>query len=145
MFSQLSKVDHVVEPSCRLKERENRDYTFLARGCTTFPVRGLIFWPIYASIIDNYPEKSIHNTLEPSNRVAKRASYWLSKGHSNPVVPETLIYQLAGDLCVISEINIQPFHGIYTSSFSHEASSLVGSHFNVVPPRFFDFLRVGVT
>ncbi|XP_031261383.1 F-box protein At4g00755 [Pistacia vera] len=129
MFPQLSKVDHVVEPSCRLKEpaegesenfvkgqsseSENRVYTFLARGCTSFPVRGLIFEPIYASSTDNYPEESIHNTLEPSDRVARRASYWSSKGHSNPAVPETLIYKLVGDLCVISEINIQPFKAYF--------------------------------
>ncbi|KAJ0038806.1 hypothetical protein Pint_23089 [Pistacia integerrima] len=94
-------------------ESENRVYTFLAQGCTSFPVRGLIFEQIYASSTDNYPEESIHNTLEPRDRVARRASYWSSKGHSNPVVLETLIYKLARDLCVISEINMQPFHGIY--------------------------------
>ncbi|KAJ0113135.1 hypothetical protein Patl1_00363 [Pistacia atlantica] len=129
MFPQLSKVDHVVEPSCRLNEpaegesenfvkgqsleSENRVYAFLARGCTSFRVRGLIFEPIYASSTDNYPEESIHNTLAPSARVGRRASYWSSKGHSNPAVPETLIYKLVGDLCVISEINIQPFEAYF--------------------------------
>ncbi|XP_044501839.1 F-box protein At4g00755-like isoform X2 [Mangifera indica] len=129
MFPQLSKVDRVVEPSYSLKElaegasenfvegqsleSENRVYTFLARGCTSYPVRGLIFEPIYASSTDNYPEESIHNTLESRDRVRRTASYWSSKGHSNPVVPETLIYKLVGDLCVISEINIQPFQAYF--------------------------------
>ncbi|XP_044492463.1 F-box protein At4g00755-like isoform X2 [Mangifera indica] len=129
MFPQLSKVDHVVEPNSSLKEpaegasenfaeaqtleSENRVYTFLARAITSFPIRGLMLEPIYASSTDNYPEESIHNTLEPRDRVGRRASYWSSEGHSNPAVPETLIYKLAGDLCVIYEINIQPFEAYF--------------------------------
>lgn len=127
MFPQLSQVDHVVESTYGMKEsaevgssnfmewrsleREHRAYAFLARGCTTFPVRELILEPICASSTDNYPEESIHNTLEPRDRVARRASYWSSKGQSNPAVPETLLYKLAGDLCVINEVSIQPFQG----------------------------------
>ncbi|XP_035539455.1 F-box protein At4g00755-like isoform X2 [Juglans regia] len=36
-------------------------------------------------------------------------SYWSSKGQSNPAVPETLVYKLADDFCVITEINLRPF------------------------------------
>ncbi|KAJ4727022.1 F-box protein [Melia azedarach] len=129
MFPQLSQVDHVVESTYGMKEsaevgssnfmewrsleREHRAYAFLARGCTTFPVRELILEPICASSTDNYPEESIHNTLEPRDRVARRASYWSSKGQSNPAVPETLLYKLAGDLCVINEVSIQPFQAYF--------------------------------
>ncbi|XP_044492467.1 F-box protein At4g00755-like isoform X2 [Mangifera indica] len=124
MFPQLSKVDHVVEPNSSLKEAaegasenfadvqtlesEHRIYTFLGRAGTSFRIRGLILEPIYASSTDNYPRERLHNTLEPRD-----SSYWSSEGHSNPAVPETLIYKLAGDLCVISEINIQPFEAYF--------------------------------
>ena len=51
------------------------------------------------------------NTLDPRDRFALRASYWSSKGHKDPSVPETLIYKLKADFCVITEIYIQPFEG----------------------------------
>ncbi|KAL9435035.1 hypothetical protein AB3S75_021323 [Citrus x aurantiifolia] len=129
MFPQLSKVVHVVEQRYGTKEpaevgssnfmewqnleREHRAYAFLARGCTTFPIRDLISEPICASSTDNYPEESIDNTLEPRDVVAQRASYWSSKGNSNPAEPEMLLYKLMGDLCVITEVSIQPFEAYF--------------------------------
>ncbi|XP_004492681.1 F-box protein At4g00755-like [Cicer arietinum] len=41
--------------------------------------------------------------------IAGRFSYWSSNGQINPNVPETLTYQLGSQICVIKEINIQPF------------------------------------
>lgn len=128
MFPQLSKVVRVVEQRSGTKEpsdvgssnftewqnleREHRAYAFLARGCTTFPIRDLILEPICASSTD-YPEESIDNTLDPRDRVADRASYWSSKGQSNPAEPEMLLYKLMGDLFVITEVSIQPFQAYF--------------------------------
>lgn len=133
MFPQLSRVDHVTEFSNSIRrpsdagtsnfiewetlEREHRVYAFLARGCTSFPVRECIAEAIVASSTDNYPEESIHHTLEPRDRIGDRASYWSSKGQNNPEVPETLLYKLVSDLCVISEINIKPFQAFFQQGF----------------------------
>lgn len=129
MFPQLFRVDHVVEPDGMLKSteevgssnveletlmKEHRVYAFLSRGCTSFAEEEqCISEAIVASSTDNYPEESISNTLVKSDRVARRASYWSSKGHSNPAVPETLTYKLVADLCVITEIRIQPFQAYF--------------------------------
>ncbi|GAV85590.1 F-box-like domain-containing protein [Cephalotus follicularis] len=129
MFPQLTRVDHVIESSCNMKKpvdvgssksmewetslREHRVYSFLARGFTSFAVRDCNRKGICASSTDNYPAESIHNTLEPRDRIDRRASYWSSKGQSNPQVPETLVYKLTGDLCAITEINIQPFQAYF--------------------------------
>ncbi|XWS32241.1 hypothetical protein CRYUN_Cryun23aG0143200 [Craigia yunnanensis] len=129
MFPQLSRVDHVNEIGGTVKghaeagssnfmewkalEREHRVYAFLAHGGLSFAVGECISEAIIASSTDNYPEESIDNTLEPRDRVARRASYWSSKGHSSPAVPETLTYKLVSDLCVITEINIRPFQAYF--------------------------------
>ncbi|KAK2650428.1 hypothetical protein Ddye_017917 [Dipteronia dyeriana] len=129
LFPQLSKVNNVIELTSSTKnpaevgssnsmeweslKQEHRAYTFLAQGLRSFAVKQLIAEPIVASSTDNYPEESIDNTLDPSERAGRRASYWSSKGQSNPAVPETLTYKLDGDLCLISEINIQPFQAFF--------------------------------
>ncbi|XP_058008347.1 F-box protein At4g00755 isoform X2 [Hevea brasiliensis] len=95
-------------------EREHRVYAFLARGCTLFARReDCIAGALSASSTDNYPEESIRNTLEPHDRVLRRASYWSSKGQSNPAVPETLTYKLVADICVITEISVRPFQAFF--------------------------------
>ncbi|MBA0714903.1 hypothetical protein Golax_013845 [Gossypium laxum] len=129
MFPQLSRVDHVNELCGTAKghaeagssnfmewealKREHRVYAFFARGCLSFALRECIYEAIIASSTDNDPEEGIHNTLEPRDRVARRASYWSSKGQSNPAVPETLTYRLCADLCVITEINVRPFQAYF--------------------------------
>lgn len=67
---------------------------------------------VSASSTDNYPDESVVNTLNPRDRFIRRASYWSSKGQSNPEVPETLIYKLRTGIWVITEIDIQPFEGV---------------------------------
>ncbi|KAF4386769.1 hypothetical protein F8388_006724 [Cannabis sativa] len=42
-----------------------------------------------------------------------RISYWSSTGQRNCEVPETLIYKLASNICVISEISIKPFEAFF--------------------------------
>ncbi|KAE8733348.1 putative ATP binding protein [Hibiscus syriacus] len=104
MFPQLSRVDHVNELSSASKGHAEAGYSNFME---------CISEAIIASSTDNYPEESIDNTLESRDRVARRASYWSSKGQSNPAVPETLTYRLCADLCVITEINIRPFQAYF--------------------------------
>ncbi|KAJ8900181.1 hypothetical protein K2173_024821 [Erythroxylum novogranatense] len=129
MFPCLQRVMRVTEPSCSFNsslevgcrkftelenlEMEHRVYSFLARGCLSFPIRECVSDAISASSTDNYPLESVRNTLEPGDIVARRASYWSSKGQSNPAVPDTLIYKLVADICVINEIRIQPFQAYF--------------------------------
>ncbi|KAK8557804.1 hypothetical protein V6N13_008191 [Hibiscus sabdariffa] len=130
MFPQLSRVDHVHELCGPAKghagvgagasnfmewetlEREHRVYAFLAQQCSLLAVGDCISKAIVASSTDN-PEESIDNTLEPRYSVARQASYWSSKGQSNPAVPETLTYKLVADLCVVKEIRIRPFQAYF--------------------------------
>ena len=124
MFPQLSRVARVMELNkCRAKEpvevgssysmeweslaRDHRVYATLAQVRTSSIVEYCISKAISASSTDHYPDESIHNTLLPA--YPWRASYWSSKGQSNPAVPETLIYKLKSEFCVITEINIRPF------------------------------------
>ncbi|XVE77063.1 hypothetical protein DITRI_Ditri13aG0031600 [Diplodiscus trichospermus] len=129
MFPQLSRVKYVNELSDAAQEhdeagssnfmewealkKEHRVYSFFARHCLSFDVGNCISEAIIASSTDNNPEESIDNTLEPRDRVARRASYWSSKGQRNPAVPEMLTYKLVANLCVITEIKIRPFQAYF--------------------------------
>ncbi|XP_040378096.1 F-box protein At4g00755-like [Oryza brachyantha] len=69
---------------------------------------------IGASTTDNFPEETIQNTLYPIDRVdMMRPSYWSSAGHLDPAVPESLFYILRSDLCLLHQINIQPFKAFF--------------------------------
>ncbi|KAK7340194.1 hypothetical protein VNO77_20890 [Canavalia gladiata] len=126
MFPQLSRVACVVElnqhgakehtevgSSYSMEwlalQRDHRIYAYLARAFTSSVAMNCIAKTICASSTDNFPQESIDNTLEPRDNIAGRYSYWSSNGQSNPNVPETLTYELVSQICVISEINIQPF------------------------------------
>ncbi|KAK6936415.1 F-box domain [Dillenia turbinata] len=98
-------------------ESEHRAYSFFAHGVTSFKRRDCISKAISASSTDNYPEESIDNTLEQHDRIEQRASYWSSKGESDPEVPESLTYKLSANLCVITEIHIQPFQAYFQFGF----------------------------
>ncbi|KAG7553422.1 F-box domain [Arabidopsis thaliana x Arabidopsis arenosa] len=130
LFHQLSNVDHIVETSndsnqgsseagssslmdTRLLEKEHRAYALLARGCMSSPIQSCIADAIIASSTDNFPAESILNTLEERDRIGRTPSYWSSTGQHRTSVPETLLYRLNGDLCVITEINIQPFQAYF--------------------------------
>lgn len=125
MFPEISGVAHIIEldniieplsntlgsyVSWESHKRNHRVYAFLASGLT--PMRkNCISKAISASSTDNYPEESILHTLEPGDRTEYRASYWSSKGESDPSVPETLVYELASKLCLVTEIYVHPFQG----------------------------------
>ncbi|KAI3808833.1 hypothetical protein L1987_24795 [Smallanthus sonchifolius] len=132
MFPEVSSVAHVIEVSDRIEpvqnrhetctewsclEREHRVYALLAKGFTSFMRKDCILEAIVASSTDNYPQESIHHTLEPDDRVDQRASYWSSEGEFDPSIPETLVYKLNANLCVITEIHIHPFQAYFQFGF----------------------------
>ncbi|XP_059634113.1 F-box protein At4g00755 [Cornus florida] len=133
MFPQFSSVACVMDPSHEVKEPVNvgssismewgtlesdhRVYASLVRALTTFAESDCIAEAISASSTDNYPEESILHTLDPRDRIHRRASYWSSTGQSNPAVPETLIYKLTAELCVVTEISLQPFQAYFQWGF----------------------------
>lgn len=119
-FARIIEIRNVVEPvptgvdssapwACL--ETDHRVYASLSRVLTSSAIENCISDAICASSTDNYPEESIKNTLEPSDRVDHRASYWSSKGENNPSAPETLMYKLASKLCLITEFHVHPFQG----------------------------------
>ncbi|TKY65516.1 F-box protein [Spatholobus suberectus] len=126
MFPQLSRVALVVElnqPGAKehaevgssysmewlALQREHRVYAYLGRALMSSFAKNCIAKTVGASSTDNFPRESIDNTLEPRDNVAGRDSYWSSNGQIDPNVPETLTYELVSQICVITEINIQPF------------------------------------
>lgn len=98
-------------------QRDHRVYAFFAHVSTSLLMRTCISEAIIASSTDNDPEESINNTLESRDVVSRRASYWSSKGQFKPDVPETLVYRLVSNLCVVIGINIRPFQGISLDDF----------------------------
>ncbi|RDX83211.1 F-box protein [Mucuna pruriens] len=126
MFPQLSRVACVVELNQHgakehaevgssnsmewlALQREHRVYAYLGRALMSSVAMNCIAKTVCASSTDNFPQESIDNTLEPRDNIAGTYSYWSSNGQSNPNVPETLTYELVSQICVITEINIQPF------------------------------------
>lgn len=128
-FPQLANVVRVIEPSCKIEkpadvgssnlvewevlDREHRVYGSLFKALTAIKVINCLVDAVSASSTDNYPDESIIYTLDPRDKILQRPSYWSSKGQKNPEVPETLIYKLRADLCVITEINIRPFQAYF--------------------------------
>ncbi|KAJ8534785.1 hypothetical protein K7X08_016513 [Anisodus acutangulus] len=129
-FPQLSKIARVTEPDWIMTEangvgsnnsswdvlkRDHNVYASLLHAMTTLntSLNGCIGYAVSASSTDRFPSESIVNTLTTKDRYLNRPSYWSSKGHADPDASETLIYKLKADLCVISEINIQPFEAFF--------------------------------
>ncbi|KAE9621021.1 hypothetical protein Lal_00019193 [Lupinus albus] len=127
MFPEISAVAHIIEVDNMIEpvsnspgsftnweclKRNHKVYGFIAAGFTPSNV-SCISEAVIASSTDNYPEESIRNTLEHRDRTDFRASYWSSKGESDPSVPETLVYRLNSKLCLVTEIHIQPFQAYF--------------------------------
>lgn len=93
-------------------QRFHRVYLLLAKSLYPVTTKDCISVAIAASSTDNSPIESIENTLEPGDRFHNRASYWSSLGSKDAEAPETLTYALVSNLCVVSEIHIQPFLGL---------------------------------
>lgn len=97
----------------QILKRAHLVYTYFAHCLLTQNSdKACVLSCIGTSSTDNFPEESIENTLEPSERVEMRSSYWLSGGQRDPNVQESLVYRLGSDLYTISEIRIQPFKGL---------------------------------
>ena len=126
MSPELSGLAHVIEKDNMIEpvrhtsrnsmnwevfKRNHKVYAFLAHGISPLMRTNCISKAISASSTDNYPEESIQNTLEPRDRIEYRASYWSSKGTSDPTVPERLVYKLISKICIVTEIHVQPFQG----------------------------------
>ncbi|KVH91166.1 hypothetical protein Ccrd_006826 [Cynara cardunculus var. scolymus] len=121
-FPQLASITHVTEPSDNSDDpsggtsedsifrREHRAYASLFQAVASFPARFCIASPVSASSTDNYPEESIVNTLDSRDQILVRASYWSSKGHDDPELPETLIYKLNANFCPCSKWGLQSTH-----------------------------------
>ncbi|PIN04534.1 hypothetical protein CDL12_22931 [Handroanthus impetiginosus] len=121
-----SGMDNSSEQACL--ETEHRVYAYLSKSLTTSTIENCISDAICASSTDNYPEESIKNTLEASDRVDHRASYWSSKGESNPAASETLIYKLASKLCLITEVHVHPFQAYFQFGFPIYSAKAVRFH-----------------
>ncbi|CAL4920411.1 unnamed protein product [Urochloa decumbens] len=99
----------------RARDRDHAVYSYLAGALASAakPSVDCILRCIGASSTDNFPEETIDNTLEPSDRVRHRASYWSSGGHDDPDAPESLMYRLNSDLCIVDEFRLQPFKAYF--------------------------------
>ncbi|XP_057798555.1 F-box protein At4g00755 [Salvia miltiorrhiza] len=109
-------------------EREHRVYAFLGKDLITSGRENCITDAVCASSTDNYPDESIKNTLQPSDRIGHRASYWSSKGASDPSASETLIYKLASRLCLITELHVHPFQAYFQFGFPIYSPKAVRFH-----------------
>ncbi|KAK8714715.1 hypothetical protein V6N13_042064 [Hibiscus sabdariffa] len=140
LFPEISGVTHTIEAndliypvefeernhsSSECHKRNHRVYAFLSRALNLFIRKDCISEAIVASSTDNYPEESIHNTLEPLDRIEHRASYWSSKGQSDPSIPETLLYKLMAKMCLVTEIHVQPFQAYFQYGFPIYSSKAV--------------------
>ncbi|KAL4586049.1 hypothetical protein LXL04_010680 [Taraxacum kok-saghyz] len=117
-FPQLASITH---------DPPNADvaYAALFQSLTKFPQSYCIADPVSASSTDNYPEESILNTLDPRVKILHRNSYWSSTGSDDEEKPETLIYNLTSNFCVISEIYLHPFQALFQLDFPIYSSKYV--------------------
>ncbi|KAL8160250.1 hypothetical protein V2J09_001787 [Rumex salicifolius] len=95
---------------------EHAKYSSLARSLTTSKLTSLVYDAISASSTDHWFE-GMENTLIPGDEVHGRSSYWSSIGESDPQVPESLVYKLVSDFCVITEIHVQAHKGYNEEEF----------------------------
>ncbi|GAQ78825.1 hypothetical protein KFL_000190430 [Klebsormidium nitens] len=79
--------------------------------------RNLIVDAIAASTTDNYPEECISKTLKENARERTgnmlQACYWSSKGDTYANKDESLLYNLAGPMCVVRSFYVRPFKAFF--------------------------------
>lgn len=116
MFPEISgvvhsiEVDNVIELDGNLLERNHKIYACLAFGLT--PMRNnCISKSLFASSTNDDWDENFKNTLEPGDGNEDGPSYWSSIGQSDPSIPEALVYKLCSNICLVSEIHIQPYQG----------------------------------
>ncbi|KAL0317751.1 UNVERIFIED_CONTAM: F-box protein [Sesamum angustifolium] len=111
---------------------EHKVYALLSRGLTTSTrEKNCMSDSIFASSTDNYPEESIKNTLEQSDRVNNRATYWSSKEY--PMAQENRLQKfklpepvlcIGGILKVelLGRVQTQEMDGLYYICINHVAA-----------------------
>ncbi|XP_058757099.1 F-box protein At4g00755-like isoform X2 [Vicia villosa] len=88
--------------------RNHRVYALLAFGL--IPIDdSCISQAICASSTNDHIRESLTNTLDPRDSTEHGPSYWSSIGQRDPSVTETLLYRLFSKICLVTEINVQPF------------------------------------
>ncbi|XP_074561599.1 F-box protein At4g00755-like [Curcuma longa] len=119
-IAEVSSVSKTAEVGCSAAaeweslEREHRVYLYLSHCLGSSKCeRNCIYQAINASSTDNYPDESIENTLEPSEMMGRRPSYWSSSGQRDPSMPESLTYKLVAGLCIVDEIKMKPFRAFF--------------------------------
>ncbi|KAJ9679254.1 hypothetical protein PVL29_021242 [Vitis rotundifolia] len=113
----------------KILEKNHRVYAYLAQGLASSMRTACIARAISASSTDNYPEETIENTLDPRDRIRHSASYWSSEGEMDPSIPESLVYKLIANLCVVTEIHVQPFQAYF--QFGHPIYSAKAVRFRM--------------
>lgn len=118
MFPEISgvvhsiEVDNVIELDGNLLERNHKIYACLAFGLS--PIRNdCISKSLFASTTNDDWEENFKNTLEPGDGNEDGPSYWSSIGQSDPSIPEALVYKLCSNICLVSEIHIQPYQDYF--------------------------------
>ncbi|KAL3814872.1 hypothetical protein ACJIZ3_016140 [Penstemon smallii] len=99
-------------------ERQHNIYCSLLRVLATpmTPPRECIAVAVGASSTDRDPAENVVNTLIPVDRYSDwGGSYWSSAGHSDPNVPEHILYRLRTGICILTEINIRPFEVFFVA------------------------------
>ncbi|KQK23871.1 hypothetical protein BRADI_1g76670v3 [Brachypodium distachyon] len=114
----------------RSLESQFRIYSYLCGALvhSTRPDADCILHCVCASSTDNYQE-IMENTLEPQDQIDHQPSYWSSRGQDDPDVPEALTYRLTSNICVISEIKLQPFKAFFQIGFPIYSPKMVRFRF----------------
>ncbi|KAL5725662.1 hypothetical protein ACHQM5_008781 [Ranunculus cassubicifolius] len=108
------EVDNVILPSEVLSKQDHKLYCTVGWGLSHSFRNDCILGTISASSTDNFHRENISNTiLDPRDRIDGRHLYWSSEGSEDPEKCETLTYRLISHLCLITEINIQPFQAYF--------------------------------
>ncbi|XP_071735956.1 F-box protein At4g00755-like [Rutidosis leptorrhynchoides] len=139
-FPELTSITRVTEPSRNLVptgvdsatdgkepvvgEKDHKAYASLLCALTSFPQTFLIGDPISASSTDRYPQESILKTIA-KDKILHPKSYWSSKGSDTTDTPETLIYRLKDNFCVITEIYLHPFQALFQLNFPIYSSKYI--------------------
>ncbi|PIN16248.1 hypothetical protein CDL12_11125 [Handroanthus impetiginosus] len=92
-----------------------------------------------ASSTQSYPEESVVNVVLPSINYSWGDSYWSSTGCHDRNVPEKIMFKLYGDVCIVTEIEIQPFQRLDHQVYSANSVRLRMGH-----PKSYNDLRPNV-
>ncbi|XP_076940884.1 F-box protein At4g00755-like [Bidens hawaiensis] len=128
-FPELACITHLVQLSYQDNSvdtlRDHWAYASILRAINSFNLSYCIEAPMSASSTNNYPEETIKYTMILQNRIIRQGNYWSSNGSYDPETPETLIYILMSSFCVVTEIMLHPFQGLFETDFRSHPSQFV--------------------